>query len=352
MKENYQGSLSKKIAFITIGIALVVIIAIMSCAIGSGYGFIDTFEIIYHHAIGTEYPIRSPEWWADYYLFTNCMPGVCMALIAGMGLALAGTVMQTVMQNPLADAYTTGISSGACFGAVCAIILGFSLTSAASGMGVIVNAFIGAMIPAFIMVLMMRYVGNSPSTMILVGTALSFFFNAMVTLVMITASSEDLQDAFLWQIGSVAGAEWSQIPFMLIVVAISSMLVELSYRKLNIISLGDSEAKSLGLDVSQFRTLCLILTSILVASIISFTGIIGFVGLVSPHIVRFIMGNDNRFVVPGSMIVGAILLLISDAISRCLYGYADVPIGVIMSFIGAPMFLYLIIRRKSSKEMF
>ena len=351
-KKEYHASIGRKISFILICLILLVVTSILSCAIGTGYGFTETYDIILNHIMGTEYTFRSPEWWADYYVWNNVMPGVIMALIAGAGLSLAGTVMQSMMENPLADAYTTGISSGACLGAVSAMIVGFSFTNAASSMGVIVNAFVGSLIPAVIIIVLIRYIGNSPSTMILIGSALSFFFNAMVTLIMATTSAENLQDAYLWQIGSVTGASWGDIPLMLIMVIISSILVQLASKKLNIMSLGEKTAKSLGLDVSQFRMLCIILVSVLVASIISFTGIIGFIGLVAPHMVRYIVGGDNRFVIPGSILIGALILIIADAVSRVLYFWGDVPVGIVMSFIGAPVFLYLIVRRKSMKEVY
>ena len=351
-KEEYHASIGRKISFILGCLVLLVVTSVLSCAVGTGYSFGETFDIVINHILGTEYAFRSPEWWADYYVWNNVMPGVTMALIAGAGLSLAGTVMQSMMENPLADAYTTGISSGACLGAVSAMTVGFSFTNVASSMGVVTNAFIGSLVPAVVIIMLIRYIGNSPSTMILIGSALSFFFNAMVTLIMATASAEALQDAYLWQIGSVSGASWTDIPLMLVMVVISSILVQLASKKLNVMSLGEKTAKSLGLDVSQFRMLCIILVSVLVASIISFTGVVGFIGLVAPHMVRYIVGSDNRFVVPGSILVGALILVVADAVSRVLYIWGDVPVGVVMSFIGAPVFLYLIIRRKSMKEVY
>lgn len=351
-RSAYYAEIAKKTTFILVCMVLLLLAAVMSCAIGTGYGFFETFVIIWDGICGNEYPLRSPEWWADYYIFNNVMPGVVMAIIAGAGLALAGTVMQSLMENPLADAYTTGISSGACLGAVSAMIVGFSFNTLSTSMGVMTNAFIGAMIPAILIVFMIRYIGNSPATMILIGSALSFFFNSMVTLIMVTSSAEDLQDAFLWQVGSVAGASWTDIPIMLIAVIVSSILVQLASSKLNVLSLGENTAKSLGLDVSQFRMLCIILVSVLVASIICFTGIIGFIGLVAPHAVRYIIGSDNRFVIPASILVGSLILVVADVISRLLYVWGDVPVGIVMSFVGAPVFLFLIIRRKSHKEVF
>lgn len=351
-KEEYKSSKARKIAFILASLVILILATVASCSIGTGYEFTKTLQVIWDHLTGTTYPLRSPDWWADYYIFNNVMPGVIMALIAGAGLALAGTVMQSMMENPLADAYTTGISSGACLGAVVAIIMGFSYANVASGAGIVINAFIGSLIPAVLIILLVRYIGNSPSTIILIGTALTFFFNSLVTFIMITASAESLQDAYIWQVGSVSGASWKDMPLMLFLTILSAILVQLSSNKLNIMSAGEKTAKSLGLDVVQFRMLCIILTSILIASIISFTGVIGFIGLVAPHITRFLVGGDNRFVVPGSIIMGSLVLVLADLVSRLLADFGNIPLGVVMSFVGAPIFLYLIVRRKSERDVF
>ncbi len=351
-KDEYKNTITRKLTFLAICFIVLIITTIISCSVGTGYEFAKTAQVIWDHLTGVTYPIRSPDWWADYYIFNNVMPGVIMALIAGAGLALAGTVMQSMMENPLADAYTTGISSGACLGAVVAIIMGFSFSTVASGAGIVINAFIGSLIPAAIIILMVKYIGNSPATIILIGTALTFFFNSMVTFVMITASTESLQDAYIWQVGSVTNASWSDMPLMLVMTIASAILVQLSSSKLNIMSLGEKSAKSLGLDVVQFRMLCIILTSILIASIISFTGVIGFIGLVAPHMTRYLVGGDNKFVVPGSIIMGSTVLVLADLASRMLTDFGNIPLGVVMSFIGAPIFLYLIVRRKADKEVF
>ena len=351
-KEEYKSTVSRKISIIIGCLVLMVVVTLISASVGTDTEFTKTVQVIWDHLMGNTYPVRSQEWWDDYYIFNNILPGVIMAAIAGAGLALAGTVLQSIMENPLADAYTTGISSGACLGAVTAIIMGFTYSTAASGAGIVVNAFVGSLVPAIVIIFMIRWIGNSPATIILVGTALTFFFNSMVTLVMITASAESLQDAYIWQVGSVTGASWSQIPLMLVLTVLSAVLVQLSSRKLNIISLGENSAKSLGLDVARFRMLCVVLTSVLIASIISFTGVIGFIGLVAPHIVRYLIGGDNRFVVPGSILMGATVLVLADMVSRLLQDFGNVPLGVVMSFVGAPIFLYLIVRRKAQKDVF
>lgn len=351
-KSEYRSGVSRRISLLIVLALLLVIAVVGSCAVGTGYGFGYTFDIIVQHIQGETYPHRSEDWWADYYIVNNLFPQVAMAVIAGAGLALAGTVMQSVMENPLADAYTTGIASGAMLGAVTSIVMGFAFSTVSASLGIITNAFIGSMVPAALMVVMIRRIGTSPSTVILIGTALSFFFNSVVTLLMVTSGTEQIQDAYLWQIGSVAGAHWSDLPLMLTMVVAGSVLLQASYRNLNLMAQGERTAKSLGLNVSQFRMLCILLISLLVASIISYTGIIGFIGLVAPHIARFILGNDSRFVIPGSILMGSLVLVLADLVSRSLTDYATVPIGVVMSVIGAPVFLYLIVSRRSRREVF
>ena len=257
--------------------------------------------------------------------------------------------MQSLMANPLADPYSTGISSGACFGAVAAIVAGISFSSMTGEMGIVTNAFIGALIPAFVIIALSARINMTPATMILVGTGISYFFNSMVTYLMILTDADTLQRAYLWQIGSLDGMTWSSVPLMLVVTIIGTILVMLSWRKLNVMTMGDNSAISLGLNVQEFRIMCLILMSVMTASIVSYVGIIGFVGLVAPHIVRLVVGGDNKFVIPQSMAFGALLLLFADYVSLVVW---DIPVGVTMGLIGSPLFFILILYSKKGKGIY
>ena len=270
----------------------------------------------------------------DFFIWNSILPRIVVAIVAGASLAIAGAMMQSIVANPLADPYTTGISSGASFGAVAAIIAGMTFTSVAGEYGIVTNAFLGALIPAFGVIIISRFVRSSPVTMILIGIAFSYIFNALTTLMMITADEDDLQSAFLWQIGSMNGMIWSDVPIMLIVCFIGSTFILLSSNKLNLMMMGEDNAKCLGLNVSQFRTVCLFLLALMTASVISFTGIIGFVGLIVPHIIRMIIGSNNRFVLLGSSVLGPLILLTADLASRLLSVEGEIPVGVIMSFVG------------------
>ena len=244
------------------------------------------------------------------------------------------------MGNPLADPYSTGISSGACFGAVAAIVVGVSFSSVTGEMGIVTNAFIGALIPAMLIIFISERVRMTPATLILLGTAISYFFNSMITYVMVTTDADTLKSAYLWQVGSLDGMTWSSVPLMLAVTIVGSAFVMMATRKLNVMSLGENSAISLGIDVQKFRIICLALMAVMTAAIVSYTGIIGFVGLVAPHIVRLVIGSDNKFVVPISMAVGAFLLLFADYIA---YQLSNIPVGVVMSLIGSPVFFILIV---------
>ena len=300
-KEEYHRYILRKIFILAALAAGTVLLAgLFSVSSFEGITLGESYTIIWNHITGVTYEPRSLYWWADQYIWNSAMPRVCIAVVAGASLAVAGTVMQALLNNPLADPYATGISSGACFGAVAAIIAGVSFSTVAGEYGIVTNAFVGAMVPTAIIILLARRIGNSPATMILVGTAISYFFNAMVT----------------WQ--------------------------------LNVLSMGDKGARSLGMDVSTFRTVCLIVMALMTAAVISYTGIIGFNGLVAPHLVRIFIGSDNRYVVPVSMLAGSFLLLLADYLAMSVSSVSDIPVGVITSLIGSPVFFALIIWQRRS----
>jgi iron complex transport system permease protein len=251
------------------------------------------------------------------------------------------------MKNPLADPYTTGISSGACFGVAIAMVLG--LTALGAGQyGIVLNAFIFAMIPTILIVLMAPLSSKSPATLILAGVAISYLFNALNTLLMVTSDSEKIADAYRWQVGSFIDMTWSNVFVMVTITVVGVIVIGLLSRQLNLMSLGDEHAKSMGLDVNTLRVVCLVIMSVMVASVISYAGIIGFVGLISPHIVRMVIDADNRFVIPAAAAFGAAFLMVADIVSRLLSDLNTVPVGVVVSFVGAPIFLYLIITQKRS----
>lgn len=341
MKVEYHRSIARKFILLAVCIVgIVLFVGLLSLSNFEGVGLKETYEIIWNHLMGNEYPSRTTEWWADRYIWNTALPHVLAAILAGASLAVCGTMMQSVMANPLADPYSTGISSGACLGATAAIVVGISFSTTAGEMGIVTNAFIGALIPALLIIFLSQRIHMTPATLILLGTALSYFFNSMITYIMVTTDAETLQEAYMWQVGSLDGMSWSSIPIMAVVTIAGSIVVMCLSSRLNVMSLGENSAISLGVDVQRFRVICLVLMAVMTAAIVSFTGILGFVGLVAPHLVRIVIGSDNRFVAPISMAVGALLLLAADYVA---FQLSDIPVGVVMSVIGSPVFFILIL---------
>ncbi|MBR7006122.1 MAG: iron ABC transporter permease [Candidatus Methanomethylophilaceae archaeon] len=338
---EYHHQIARKMTVLALCIiGIVLFVGLFSLSVYDNLSLREAYEVIWNHITGNSYEPRTRFWWADRYIWNTAMPHAIAAILAGASLAICGTLMQAVMGNPLADPYSTGISSGACFGAVSAIVVGVSFAGIASEAGLVTNAFIGALIPAALIILISSRIRMTPATLILLGTAISYFFNSMITYLMVTTDADTLKSAYMWQIGSLDGMSWSYIPVMLSITVVGTVFVLLMANKLNVMALGDKSATSLGIDVQRFRTICLVIMAFMTASIVAFTGIIGFVGLVSPHLVRLLVGSDNKFVMPISMAVGALLLLAAD---YCAYLLSNIPVGVVMSVIGSPVFLALIL---------
>lgn len=341
MIREYHRQIFKKIMILVVCIVgIILFVGLFSLSVYDNISIFEAYEVIWNHILGNEYEPRSRFWWADRYIWNTAMPHVVAAILAGASLAICGTLMQAIMGNPLADPYSTGISSGACFGAVTAIVVGVSFAGAAGELGIVSNAFIGALIPAGLIILISSRIRMTPATLILLGTAISYFFNSMVTYLMVTTDADTLKNAYMWQIGNLDGMTWSYIPLMLVVTVIGTAFVLFMANKLNVMSLGENSATSLGVDVQRFRTISLVVMAFMTAAIVAFTGIIGFVGLVAPHLVRLVVGSDNKYVMPISMAVGALLLLIADYAASML---SNIPVGVVMSIIGSPVFLFLIL---------
>ncbi len=313
---------------------------------GMGIGFADCITYVFNHIFGVTYDPSSPEWMKDYMLWKKYVPRVLMAIIAGASLAICGVAMQSLMNNPLADPYTVGISDGACFGAVAAIVMGASTATVTSSAGLVTSAFICGLIPALIIIALSNVVRLTPATSILIGVALSYIFSGMEAMLMVTTDADTLKNAYLWQIGSLDKVVWDNLYIPTIIVAICSVYLIISSNKLNLLSLGDDSATSLGLDVNLFRTITMVIVSVTVAAVVSFVGIIGFVGLVAPHVIRLLIGGDNKFLIPVSMLAGALFLQVADILARTLVAPAELRVGLIASIIGAPVFLYIILKRK------
>ena len=332
---GYGKYLWKKRMFIIVCVVISILIAGYAVTVGSyPIGFFESYQIIINHILGNVTDATK-----DLIVWESRLPRIIAGALVGVGLSIAGATMQSTMKNPLADPYTTGISSGASFGATIAIILG--ITVVGSSYGVVINAFIFSLIPAAVIIVISGLRKASPTVMILSGIAVMYVFNALTTVIMLMANPEDLAAVYNWQVGTLAKSKWETLPVMAAVTLIGSVVLVTLSNKLNILATGDESAKSLGIDANKLRLFCLVVVSFLAAGIVSFTGVIGFVGLVAPHVARIFIGSDNRYLLPASAAFGVALVLISDVIGRTVIYPAVLQVGVVTAFLGGPLFLYL-----------
>ena len=339
--KTYHSYLFRKILFVVI--CIIIAFTVSGFALTQGpydIGFWETYEIIWNHITGNITNVTK-----DYVIWNGRLPRVIAGLVGGAGLAVAGATMQSVLKNPLADPYTTGISSGALFGATISITLGFTLV--AGNYGTIVNAFIFSLVPTIVIIAVSKVKNSSPTTMIMAGIAVMYIFNAFTTLMKLWSAPSALSDIYRWQVGTLVNIAWADLPLMTVITIAGVIFIQFASRKLNVLAMGDDNAKALGVNAENLRILCLIIVALITASIVSFTGLIGFVGLVVPHIVRLFIGSDNRYLIPASTMFGAAFLVLADLIGRTMFSFT-LEVGVVTAFIGGPMFLYLILRKKDN----
>lgn len=276
------------------------------------------------------------------------LPRVVCAIIAGAGLALAGAVLQSVLENPLASASTVGISQGAGFGATFAILIVLPAVTGASAsvsMGATaVFAFAGAMVSSLIVLAFSRLGLMRPESIILVGVALSALFAGASTIIQYFADDVELTKVMFWQFGDLGRATWPQMAFMAVVGLACAIYFFANRWNYNALQNGGHVAGGLGVSVDRVRVLGVLVASVMAAAMVSFVGLINFIGLIAPHIARRVVGNDYRFLLPASLVMGAIIMLGSDLIARMIISPIILPIGAITSFLGAPLFLYLLYR--------
>jgi iron complex transport system permease protein len=336
---EYQASRRSKFVFLAAFVLLFLILIGYKITLGEyKIDFFDVYATIWNHITDN---IVDPM--ADNVVIQQRMPRVLTAILVGIGLAVAGAAMQSMLKNPLADPYTTGISSGALFGATLAMTLGIYIVGGYYGR--VLNAFIFALIPALFIVALSRWKKPSPSMMILVGIAIMYIFNAFQSYMMLRADPNSAASVYTWTVGSIGMTTWEQIPILLVVAVAGFIALFLMTRTLNALNSGDAYAKSLGINVDRVRITCLIIISIVAAGIVSFTGVIGFIGLVSPHIARIFVGSDNRILIPASALMGACMMLICDIVGFLIIG-ATLQIGIITAMIGGPIFMIILIAQQ------
>ncbi|WP_390888476.1 FecCD family ABC transporter permease [Lelliottia wanjuensis] len=276
------------------------------------------------------------------------LPFALMAVVVGMALGLAGAEMQTILNNPLASPFTLGVSSAASFGAALAIILGLGIPGIPDQWFISANAFIFALMACFVLDGISRWTRVATSGVVLFGIALVFTFNALISILQFVASEDTLQGLVFWTMGSLARASWDKLAILLVVLLIVVPLSLKNAWKLTALRLGEDRAVSFGINVRKLRLATLLRISIISALTVAFVGPVGFIGLVAPHISRMMFGEDHRFYLPGSMLIGALVLSLASVLSKNIVPGVIIPVGIVTSLVGVPFFLSIIIRHRGT----
>lgn len=292
------------------------------------------------------------------------LPRVVAAVLVGAAMGVAGAIMQCVLRNPLASPFTLGVSNAAAFGAAVGIllleggvILGQSVTTVLITNPYVVtgSAFAAALVATGTIVLLVRVTRISPEAIILTGVAISSVFGAGLAALQYFSNESALANIVHWQFGDLGKINWDQNLILLAVLAVAALFFFLKRWDYNAMDAGDEMAAGLGVNTDALRVASLVLASLLTAVAVSFVGVIGFIGLLAPHVIRRLIGNDHRFLIPGSMLLGSLILLVSDTVGRNMGdilnwafgpGYPSfiIPVGIITSFIGGPLFIYILVR--------
>ncbi|QGN06758.1 iron ABC transporter permease [Halorhabdus sp. CBA1104] len=336
---SHRGATRRRVGFLGSVLALLVVTVLLALAIGSVQ--VPLADLLAALVGGGTELHRNIVW-------RNRLPRVLAAVAAGGGLAVAGAAMQTVLRNPLGAPYTLGISQAAAFGAALAILLTGVGTGATAG-GFLatsltpIAAFLAGMVSTGVILLLVTYRRATPETMILTGVALGSLFQAGLTLLQYFASDTEVAAIVYWTFGDVGRVGWPKVLVLLAVVLAATAYFVHHGWDYDVLDAGTDTAKSLGMNVESLRIRGMAVASLVTALIVSFVGIIGFVGLVAPHIVRMVIGGTERYLMPASALVGATLLVAADTVARTVLAPVVLPVGILTSFIGAPLFIYLVV---------
>lgn len=346
---KFTSVMKTKSAFVLVLIGLLVFL-IISLIIAIGMGTVnipakDIIDVVLFKLFGIGdvaqfdgSPISDVVWFIR-------LPRLILGVAVGMGLSICGVVMQAIVKNPLADPYILGISSGASLGATLAVMLGIGTIFGGNFIGVM--GFAGAFAVS-ILVLMLSNIGGRTNSvkLLLAGMALSSVCSAFSSFIVYFANDkEGMMTITYWLMGSLAGAKWESIAFILPFIILCSLFFWSQHRTLNLMLLGDDVAITLGTDLHKARIVYLLISSAMIGFAVYSAGMIGFVGLVIPHIVRMIFGTDHKRLIPVSALLGAILLVWADVLCRKIIPGSEIPIGILISMLGAPCFVYLMAKK-------
>jgi iron complex transport system permease protein len=342
---EYTRYLGRKSAFIAASTLLLVLLLVLSVSVGAAG--IPVSEVVLT-LIGKTIAKRF-----DIIIWNIRLPQALAAIVSGAGLAIAGAVMQSILRNPLGSPFTLGISHAAAFGAAFSVMILGSGAMSSSNVGAVTisnplvttaMAFFFCLLAAAVIIGVSKVRGASPETMVLTGVALGSLFTAGTMLLQFFADDMQLAAMVFWTFGDVARASWGELGTLTLVTSIAAVYFLMNGWSYNALDAGDETAKGLGVKVQRLRLIGMLIASLVTAVIVAFLGIIGFVGLVCPHMVRRLIGGDQRFLLPATLVLGSILLLVSDTVARLILAPHLLPVSVLTAFMGAPVFIYLIIR--------
>ena len=328
---------------------IMVIVMVWASVVGAAdISVIDSFKIIASHIpyIGKNIDLGDISKSHITIISNIRLPRILLAFVVGYALSVSGATLQGLLKNPMADPFIIGTSSGAALGAAIAIL--FKLDKVFLGMGYIsIFAFIGALLSTLIVYNLARIKSKVPvSTLLLAGVAVGQFFTAIMSFIMVIASDE-LANIVFWTMGSFSSRGWNHVKIATFPIIIGSIILYIFAKDLNLLLLGEDTAPNIGVEVERTKKIILITTALITAFAVSVSGIIGFVGLIIPHITRMLISPDHRILLPASGLIGGIFLIIVDTFARTIIAPTEVPVGVITAMAGGPFFIYLLRKRKN-----
>ena len=340
---TYSKYISKKFVLMSVCVAVIFVGCGLELSLGQyKIGFFESWELLIDRMTGNIYDAGEIAT-KQYVVWEWRVPRMAATVITGAALGISGAAMQCCLRNVMADPYIMGISNGASLGVSLFVILGFGMSTFGMA-GMLVTSFLFSLIPVAIVLFISCVRKTSPVEMILITVAISYVFGAFGMVLQYIATEEQLSELFYWGLGTLGAAEWSNIPIMLVVSAAGVLVLMAMSEVMNTLYLGDTTSSTLGVNSNRVRILALVTVALVTAVTVAFVGPIGFVGLIAPHACRLLIGSDNRYLYPASMLMGAATLLVSDCLARSI-GVTGLPVGVITSLIGGPLFLYLLIHR-------
>lgn len=280
---------------------------------------------------------------ARLILFEIRLPRIILAALVGFALALGGVVFQALLRNPLADPFILGVSSGSAFGAIVGILLGFSMAA-----GVPILSFCGALLTLLLLLSFgLKRIGMESSTILLTGVIINAFFTATIMFFVSISSNAKLYTMLFWLYGDLSQTNYSYLSLIGPVLLVSAFLLYGFSNRLNLLTAGEDSALRMGVDVVRTKLVLLVVVSVTIGTVVAFSGLIGFVGLIVPHLARMAVGADHRLLIPVASLGGACFLVAADTLARTLIAPSELPVGVISAFVGAPFFLYLLLGKDS-----